>query len=120
MNVDPSVLPAGLPRDGEEPVFREPWEAEVFALAVRLQEQGLFTWDEWARTLGEVITQAQQAGDPDLGDTYYEHWTAALERILGRTGTLAPVDIDRRTDRWRRAYLATPHGHPVELSAAEE
>lgn len=120
MMLDSDALPDGLPRDHEGPVFKEPWEAEVFALAVRLQEQGLFTWEEWAQTLGDVIVQAQAAGDPDLGDTYYQHWTAALERILDRTTTLVPDAIERRTDRWRRAYLATPHGQPVELSAAPE
>lgn len=120
MTLDPSALPDGLPRDDEDLVFKEPWEAEVFALAVRLQEQGLFTWAEWAETLGDVILQAQAAGDPDLGDTYYQHWTTALERILDRTTMLAPEDVEHRTDRWRRAYLATPHGHPVELSAAPE
>ena len=29
--------------------------------------------------MNEQILAAQAAGDPDLGDTYYEHWLAALE-----------------------------------------
>ena len=37
-----------LPRDADGPVFREPWEAQAFAMAVSLHERGLFTWPEWA------------------------------------------------------------------------
>lgn len=120
MSAGSRTLPTGVSKQGDDLVFREPWEAEVFALAVRLQEQGLFTWDEWAQALGEAIARAQAAGDPDDGDTYYLHWTRALEHILTRTATLDSAAIDRRTDRWRRAYLATPHGHPVDLCAVDE
>jgi nitrile hydratase accessory protein len=65
-----------------EPVFRAPWEAQAFALALKLHEAGLFTWKEWAETLAGVIHEAQASGDPDLGDTYYAHWVNALERVL--------------------------------------
>ena len=118
MTADLDRLPA-IPRDAEGPVFREPWEAQVFALAVRLHERGLFGWDEWAAALAREIEAAQAAGDPDLGDTYYRHWAAALEKLVAAKGAAAPADIDRRTDQWRRAYLNTPHGEPVELEAAE-
>ena len=40
-----------LPRDEEGPVFTEPWQAQAFALAVKLSEQGHFTWKEWATAL---------------------------------------------------------------------
>src|SRR6267378_4358068 len=40
-----------LPRDEGEPVFAEPWQAQAFALAVRLSAQGHFTWKEWAAAL---------------------------------------------------------------------
>ena len=73
------LLPGQPELDGE-PVFREPWEAHAFAMAVRLHEQGLFTWPEWAAVLAEEIARAQSAGDPDTGDSYYHHWLAALER----------------------------------------
>jgi len=71
-----------IPRDEDGPVFRAPWEAEAFALAVSLNERGLFTWKEWAATVGDEIKKAQAAGDPDTGDTYYHHWLATLERIV--------------------------------------
>ena len=77
---------ASIPRNDDGPVFREPWEAEAFALALSLNERGLFTWKEWAATLGDEIKKAQAAGDPDTGETYYHHWLATLERIVAEKG----------------------------------
>jgi nitrile hydratase accessory protein len=78
----------------EPPVFNAPWEAQAFALAVKLNESGFFTWKEWADTLAAVIREAQAAGDPDLGDTYYVHWAKALERILTSRGVTSGARID--------------------------
>ena len=75
-----------IQRDEDGPVFRAQWEAEAFALAVSLNERGLFTWKEWAATVGDEIKKAQAAGDPDTGDTYYHHWLATLERIVAAKG----------------------------------
>src|SRR5437764_10067211 len=75
-------LPPGIPRDREGPVFRAPWEAQAFAMALALYDRGLFTWPEWAATLAAEIKRAQAAGDPDTGETYYRHWLNALERII--------------------------------------
>ncbi len=109
-----AALPA-LPRDDEGPVFAEPWQAQAFAIALRLFEQGAFTWPEWAETLGGEITRAQQAGDPDTGETYYLHWLAALERIAAEKGLTSMPDLRDRRDAWERAALATPHGEPIVL-----
>jgi nitrile hydratase accessory protein len=110
------VLPL-QPHDEDGPVFAEPWQAEAFALAVKLADVGVFTSAEWAHELGAEIARAQAAGDPDLGDTYYEHWLAALERLITKKVGLSTPAIDERTQAWRRAYLATPHGRPIELVA---
>ena len=107
-------LPA-LPCNQEGPVFNEPWEAQAFALAVRLSEAGFFTWPEWAAVLSQEIKKAQEQGDPDLGDTYYHHWLAALERLCTQKGLVPAAELLRRKDEWREAYLHTPHGKPVEL-----
>ena len=109
---------AGQPFAGEEPVFRAPWEAHAFALAVSLHEQGLFTWPEWAAALGAQFARAQASGDADLGDTYYAHWLAALEGLCRAKGAVSPSELDARAEDWRRAYEHTPHGQPVELAAA--
>ena len=105
----------GLPRDEGGPVFRDPWEAQAFALAVALNERGLFTWSEWAAALGEEIKRAQAAGDPDLGNTYYRHWLAALERILAAKGVASGAMLERYRDAWDHAADRTPHGSPIEL-----
>ena len=109
-----------LPRDQDSPVFNEPWEAQAFALAVRLSEAGCFTWSEWAAVLSREIKAAQARGDPDLGETYYRHWLNALEQICVDKGLVEGEDVQQRTEAWRRAYLRTPHGQPVSLSAACE
>ena len=104
-----------IPRDADGPVFREPWEAQAFAMALALHERGLFTWPEWAATLGEEIKRAQAAGDPDLGNTYYRHWLAALERILAAKGVASAAMLARYRDAWDHAADRTPHGSPIEL-----
>jgi len=104
-----------IPRDEEGPVFREPWEAQAFAMALKLQERGLFTWGEWAQTLGDEIKRAQAAGDPDTGVTYYRHWLAALERIVAEKGITDRATLTRYYDAWDHAADRTPHGVPIEL-----
>jgi len=104
-----------IPRNAEGPVFREPWEAQAFALAVSLKERGLFTWKEWAVTLGDEIKKAQAAGDPDTGETYYHHWLATLERIVAEKGVTDARTLTRTRDAWERACDRTPHGVPIEL-----
>jgi nitrile hydratase accessory protein len=106
----------GLPVGSDGPVFREPWEARAFALAVHLSEAGYFTWPEWAAALAEEIAAARRQGAPDGGDTYYSHWLAALERLCTAKGMAGPEALSQLKDAWRRAYLATPHGKPVNLA----
>ena len=106
----------GIPRDEQGPVFREPWEAQAFAMALALHERGLFTWTEWAATLADEIKRAQAAGDPDTGETYYRHWLATLERLVDGEGGRKPSTLARYRDAWDRAAARTPHGKPIELS----
>ena len=106
-----------LPRDQEGPVFDEPWQAEAFALTVRLNKAGCFTWQEWTAALAEVLREVRDRGEPDDGSRYYHHWLAALERLLIAKQVLSASDLDRRKAAWTLAYLSTPHGHPVELQA---
>jgi nitrile hydratase accessory protein len=109
----------GIPRDHEGPVFREPWEAQAFAMAVALQARGLFSWSEWAQALGDEITRAQAAGDPDTGETYYKHWLATLERMVAQKGVTDAATLTRYHDAWDRAADRTPHGVPIELRAED-
>ena len=104
-----------IPRDAEGPVFREPWEAQAFAMALALHERGVFTWPEWAATLGAEIKRAQAAGDPDTGETYYLHWLAALERLVAEKGVATGEILARTKHAWEHACERTPHGKPIEL-----
>jgi len=121
MTIDPAAarratteVPS-IPCDAEGPVFREPWEAQAFAMALALHERGLFRWTEWAAMLGSEIKRAQAAGDPDAGDTYYHHWLAALERMVAEKGVTDSATLARYHDAWDRAADRTPHGQPIEL-----
>jgi nitrile hydratase accessory protein len=105
----------GVPRDDDGPVFREPWEAQAFAMALVLHERGLFTWSEWAATLAGEIARAQAGGDPDTGETYYRHWLATLERLVAAKGVASSDTLHCYRDAWDRAADRTPHGSPIEL-----
>ena len=105
-----------LPRDEGGPVFAEPWQAQAFALAVKLSEQGHFTWKEWAAGLAEELQAAARRGEPDDGSRYYEHWLTALERLVTAKGLTDQTTLLTRREAWAEAYRATPHGTPVELA----
>ena len=100
-------------------MFREPWEAQAFAMALALQQRGLFTWSEWAVALGEEIKRAQRAGDPDTGETYYRHWLATLERLVAEKGVASAEILGRYREAWQRAADRTPHGTPIELTPTD-
>ena len=97
------------------PVFREPWEAQAFAMTLMLHEQGLFTWPEWSSALGAEIERARAAGDPDTGETYYHHWLAALERLVVDRRVADERTLARHRDAWDHAARRTPHGTPIEI-----
>jgi nitrile hydratase accessory protein len=109
------VAVPSIPRDREGPVFREPWEAQAFAMALALFDRGLFTWPQWATTLAEEIKRAQAAGDPDTGETYYRHWLNALERLVAAKGVVDMPTLARYRDAWEHAAERTPHGAPIAL-----
>jgi nitrile hydratase accessory protein len=111
----PTIPVAGIPSDAEGPVFREPWEAQAFAMALALHKRGLFTWPEWAAALAAEIKRAQAAGDPDTGATYYRHWLNALERLVTEKGIADAGLLARYHDAWDHAADRTKHGDPIEL-----
>ena len=116
MSIDQAIAAVpGIPRGPEGPVFREPWEAEAFAMAVALHERGLFAWSEWTAVLADEIKRAQAQGDSDTGETYYRHWLAALERIVADKGVTDAASLARYRDAWDHAADRTPHGMPIVL-----
>jgi nitrile hydratase accessory protein len=108
-----------IPRDTDGPVFRAPWEAQAFAMTVTLHERGLFTWAEWAAALSAEIKRAQAEGDPDTGETYYQHWLATLENLIAEKGVTTRDALHRYRDAWDHAADRTPHGQPIELQPGD-
>ncbi len=118
--VDNSQLAAtpSLAFTEDGPIFAEPWQAQAFAMTVRLSAEGHFTWPEWVQYLSAEIAaeEAAEAGDPL--DIYYRQWLVALEKLVADKGLASAAEMTGRKDDWRRAYLNTPHGKPIELAAA--
>ena len=114
----PDINLPKLPRDADEPVFAEPWQAQAFAMAVRLSAQGHFTWKEWTEALAAELKAAADRGEPDDGSRYYHHWLAALEKLAIAKRLADPAALLARKEAWADAYRHTPHGKPVELAAA--
>ncbi len=98
-----------LPRDDDGPIFAEPWEAQAFAMAVKLHEAGVFSWTEWAETLGSEI-------NAHPGHPYYVCWLAALERLVEAKGLMTGAERLSRIAAWDHAAKATPHGQPILLA----
>jgi nitrile hydratase accessory protein len=100
-------------------VFQQPWQAQVFAITLALQARGLFSSTEWSEALGQEIRRAQAAGDPDTGETYYQHWLAALEGLVVAKGLVAVRTLAFYRQAWKEAAERTPHGTPIRLTDAE-
>ncbi len=109
----------GQPRDDGSPVFREPWEAQAFAITLVLHQRGLFSWDEWTEALAAQIGAAQAAGDADLGDTYYRHWLNALEALVAKQGASSTEELSHYRRAWVHAADRTPHGQPINLEPGD-
>jgi nitrile hydratase accessory protein len=114
--LEATMAVTSIPRDEDGPVFREPWEAHAFAMALALHARGLFTWNEWAAALADQIKRAQAEGDPDTGETYYRHWLATLEHLVAAKGVATSEALHRYRDAWDHAADRTPHGKPIELT----
>ena len=106
----PEVATAFGPKDA--PAFAEPWQAQAFAMVVALHERGAFSWSEWAAALSAEVHRPEAAED---GGDYYEHWLAALERLLATKAVADSGEVDALAAAWQRAAHATPHGKPILL-----
>jgi len=102
-----------LPKDWDGPVFAEPWQAQAFALTVKLHEAGHFTWAEWVEYLSREIAAPDPADAADAETTYYLQWLAALEKLSAAKGLASSAEISARKGEWRAAYEDTPFGQPV-------
>ena len=99
-------------------MFAEQWHAEVVALVEVLVTEGKLDATDWSSALGAELDKRATEGAPDDDVTYYQAFLATLERLLASAEAVTKSDVDRRMEDWRRAYLNTPHGHPVVLEGA--
>ena len=99
-----------------EPVFEEPWQAQIFAIVVELHKRGAFSWKEWSEALGAEKQKAAKAGVGTSGGDDYRLWLTALEKLLDRKGITQKSERTDREDAWRQAARSTPHGEPIELT----
>ena len=101
-----------IPIDDDGPVFAEPWQAQTFAMTIKLHQHGAFVWSEWAQTLGAELAAA---GPNDSADNYYLHWLSALEKLLAKKNIVANHERETCKAAWDKAARATPHGQPIVL-----
>ena len=102
-------------RMDDEPVFDEPWQAQVLAMADTLITNGVIEAVDWSDTLGEELRKAQTRRASDNITTYYKAALRALEQLLGEYTDISESEVSDKRDAWEQAYLATPHGQPVKL-----
>jgi nitrile hydratase accessory protein len=111
---DPVLSSPKLPLDEDSgPVFTAPWEAKVFAMTVQAYESGVFSWPEWAETLGAELAKDGGGSGGTLG--YYDHWLNAFEILLARKGVAEAGQLKGLQEAWDAAARATPHGQPIVL-----
>lgn len=113
-----SSPPPDAPDDSGR-VFREPWEAQAFAMTLSLHQQGLFTWSEWTSALAAQLSAAQATGEPGRADRYYHHWLAALEALVAAKGAASPQELNTYQRAWQHAVARTPHGQPWALEPSD-
>jgi nitrile hydratase accessory protein len=111
---DLDLLPR-IPRDQEGPVFRAPWEAQAFGMAVALHQRGHFAWREFAERLAAEIAAARGRGEADDGRRYYHYWLTALETLVADKRLVPGPELQERKHAWEEAARATPHGQPIVL-----
>ncbi len=113
------AIPVRYGESGNEPVFTEPWHAQLTAITVTLSQAGHFTWPEWTARFGEVLKQASEDGAPKDGSAYYDVWLSALEGLLIDRGLASETGLADLKQSWTQAYLETPHGQPVKIKAGD-
>ncbi len=99
-------------RNGEL-AFQEPWQGRVFGMAKALCDAGCFEWAEFQAQLIETIRERERTAEgeyasaPAEQETYYDHFLAALERLLEAKRLVASGAVEARSE----AFAARPHGH---------
>lgn len=96
--------------------FDEPWQAQLFALTVALNEAGHFGWAEWTVAFGATLKRRGAERAQDGSSDYYHAWLETLEGFLDARGHAPAAEAARTKAAWEAAFRATPHGKPVRLA----
>jgi nitrile hydratase accessory protein len=98
--------------------FQKPWHATGFAILLSLHRAGLFSWPEWVDAFSSRDRMSPDRAGECVEDGYYRRVLETVEDLLSGKGMMTAQALAAMDDAWRRAYLGTPHGMPVELSNA--
>lgn len=101
--------PAAPPRTNGELAFDEPWESRAFGMAVLLCQAGVFTWAQFRAALTARIARWEVGDQRDWH--YYRHWLAALEDVLGASGTVVTGHVDHRAHTLAERPAGHDHRH---------
>lgn len=88
--------------------FDHPWQAQLFAITLALNESGHFTWAEWSREFGPRVKHTET-------ERYWEVWSEALVALLEARGMTDSAKIEALKLQWQASARVTPHGQPIEL-----
>ncbi|MET0704409.1 MAG: nitrile hydratase accessory protein [Mycobacterium sp.] len=75
--------------DMNQPTFQEDWQRRAFGLAVALSEFDHYSWDDFQGELIRSIDTWEKEGKAASSWEYYDHWVAALQRVVDEHGLLA-------------------------------
>lgn len=93
--------------------FDAPWQAQLFAMTVALNEAGLFNWSEWAEMFGPKVQTVE-------AEAYWSMWSEALIEMLQSRGITDACQVAQLTAEWQAAAHATPHGQPIALTVTSD
>ena len=97
-------------------VFEMPWHAEIFAMTVLLHKEGVFSWPDWTERFSDALARAGAHRDLIGSNDYYNVWLDTFVKFIAEQGVANEPAIDFVSEKWKNAYLRTPHGMPVILA----
>ena len=86
--------------DETESTFSSPAQARAFSLVVALSREGAVEWDAFQRQLIDRIATDDGSLATETERTYYDHWVAALERLLRENGEVTAAELEERAEEF--------------------
>ena len=95
--------------------FEKPWHRQIYAITVSLSENIVFEWSEFSEALGEQI-KMDKTEKQNGSDDYFFSWIKALENLIIKKNVVDQSNLNITKQKWKVAFLNTPHGHPVNIN----